>query len=118
MVISNSPSFLFYLNASLYEMGLSANNRPGWAEGPNVISLLRSELPESLTAKEVMFVRGVNTSATDRTARAEQWMDSHCRLKSSVRLLHDDGFDLKKRYFHVDIDDPYRICVERFDCRH
>ena len=117
VVISNSPSFLFYLNASLHDLRLSANERPGWATGPNVISLIQSEIPESLPEKRVMFVRGVNTSATQRTARAEHWMMSHYRLDSSDRLLRDEGFELKKRYFHIDIDDPYRICVEQFDCR-
>ena len=117
LVISNSPSFLFYLNTSLHDLRLSSSNSTRWAMGPNVISLMQSEMPESLPAKQVMFVRGVNTSATQRTARAEQWMMSHCRLNSSDKLLHDDGFELKKRYFHIDIDDPYRICVERFDCR-
>lgn len=118
VVVSNSPSFLFYLNASLYESRLSPNNRPGWASGAGVISLLYADLPESLPSEEVMFVRGVNTSASERTAAAEAWMMLHCHLESSERLLRDDGFELKKRYFHVDIDDPYRIHVEQFDCRH
>jgi hypothetical protein len=74
-------------------------------------------MPEGILTKEVMFVRGVNTSATERTALAEKWMISHCRLESSERLLRDNGFELKKRYFQVDIDDPYRIHVEQFDCR-
>lgn len=117
VVISNSPSFLFYLNGSLYNLHLSANERPGWAAGPNVISLVQSEIPERLPAKQIMFVRGVNTSATQRTAQAQQWMMSHCRLDSSDRLLYDDGLELKKRYFHVDIDDPYRIYIQHFDCR-
>lgn len=118
VVISNSPSFLFYLNASLHELRLSENERPGWAAGPSVMSLIQAEIPENLPAKEIMFVRGVNTSATERTAEAETWMVAHCRLESSNRLLRDNGFELKKRYFHVDIDDPYRIRVEQFDCRH
>jgi hypothetical protein len=118
VVISNSPSFLFYLNASLHDLRLSANDRPGWATGPSVISLLRSELPESLPAKQIIFVRGVNTSATERTAQAEKQLLSYCRLESSDLLLRDDGFELKKLYFHVDIDNPYRISVEHFDCRH
>jgi hypothetical protein len=117
-VISNSPSFLFYLNASLHDLGLSANEKPGWANGPNVISLIESDMPERVPAKQIMFVRGVNTSATQRTARAEQWMISHCRLHSSDQLLRDGGFELKKRYFHIDVDDPYRIRIEQFDCRH
>ena len=126
VVISNSPSFLFYLNASLGQSGLATNGKPGWAAGPNVISpvrisLLQSDvterLPERLPEKEIMFVRGVNTSATEVTAQTEKWMLSHCKLESSDRLLRDDGFELKKRFFHVAIDDPYRISVEKFDCR-
>jgi hypothetical protein len=93
VVISNSPSFLFHLNASLHDLGLSGNERPGWAAGPNIISLIQSEIPEGLPAKQIMFVRGVNTSATQRTAKAQQWMMSHCRLDSSDRLLYDNGFE-------------------------
>ena len=117
VVISNSPSFLFYLNASLGKLGLTTNGKPGWAAGPNVISLVQSDVPERLPEKEIMFVRGVNTSATEVTAQTEKWIMSHCKLESSDRLLRDDGFELKKRFFHVAIDDPYRISVEEFDCR-
>lgn len=117
VVISNSPSFLFYLNTSLYKLGLSNEDRPQWAEGPGVISLLPPNIPESFPSNEIMLVRGVNTSAKQRTAYVEQWMISHCRLESSQRLLHDDGFELKKRYFPADVDEPYRIYVEQFDCR-
>lgn len=65
-----------------------------------------------------MFVRGVNTSATQRTAQAEYWLSSLCHLESTVQLLRDGGFELKKHYFHIDIDDPYRVHVDYFDCRH
>jgi len=117
VVISNSPSFLFYLNASLYDLGLSHNRMAGWATGPGVVSLVQSDIPARLPAKEIMFVRGVNTSATERTNQTEEWLVSHCRMESSDRIVRDDGFEMKKRYFHVDVDDPYRIHLERFDCR-
>jgi hypothetical protein len=117
IVVSNSPSFLFYLNASLHELRPSRNDRPGWASGTGVISLLQSDLPVTLPSKELMFVSGVNTSATERTGQAEEWLMSRCRLESTDHLLRDDGFELKKHYFHIDIDDPYRIRVEHFDCR-
>jgi hypothetical protein len=73
LVISNSPSFLFYLNAALYKAGLSSSRQSGWAKGPNINSLIDSDLPDELPAKQIMFVRGVNTSATQRTAQAEYW---------------------------------------------
>jgi hypothetical protein len=116
IVVSNSPSFLFYLNASLDELHVLANNRAGWAEGPNIVSLIENDFPDNLPPKQIVFVRGVNTSATQRTINADHWLTSHCQLSSAVRLLRDDGFELKKQYFHVDIDDPYRIRVQRFDC--
>ncbi len=117
-VVSNSPAFLFYLNSSLHNLRPSPTDRPGWATGHGVVSLLNSDFPEDPPSTEVTFVRGVNTSAIERTARAEETLMSKCRLNSSARLLRDDGFALKKRYFHIVMEDPYRIHIEQFDCRH
>jgi hypothetical protein len=64
-----------------------------------------------------VFVRGVNTSAVEVTAQTEEWLRSSCLLKSSEHILRDTGFELKKRFFSVEMDDPYRITVEHFDCR-
>ena len=115
-VISNSPSFLFYLNTALHDSGLQSNDTPGWAKGPGVISLLQSDLPEPMPGRETLFVRGVNTSATERTSEAEEWLLSHCRLESTSRMIYDTGFELKKRFFPLEIDDPYRVRIQQFDC--
>jgi hypothetical protein len=117
VVISNSPSFLFYLHSSLRAMRLSSDEKLGWAAGPGVISLVRSGVPGNLPDAQVVFVRGVNTSAVEVTAQTEEWLRSSCLLKSSEHILRDTGFELKKRFFSVEMDDPYRITVEHFDCR-
>lgn len=115
-VVSNSPSFLFYLNSSMHKSGLSSVDRPGWATGPYVVSLLHSDMPSDRLEGELMFVRGVNTAATEITGRAEARMMSHCRLKSSTNLVPDTGFALKRRLFPTNPAEPYRITVKQFDC--
>jgi len=115
-VLSNSPSFLFYLNSSMRKSGLSSADHPGWATGPRVISLMQSEMPADRMEGELMFVRGVNTSANEITGRAEAQMMSHCRLDSSTNLVPDTGFALKRRLFPTNPAEPYRITVKQFDC--
>jgi hypothetical protein len=116
MIISNNPSFLFYLNASLRDSGLLSTEKPEWAIHPSVVSLLQFPMPTDSLKGKSLFVRGVNTSAPERTASAERWMLSHCRLESTTKLLYDTGFEFKKRYFGINGQDPYRITLEQFDC--
>jgi len=30
-------------------------------------------------------------------------------------MIYDTGFELKKRFFPLEIDDPYRIRIQQFD---
>lgn len=116
IVVSNNPVFLFYLNGSLYRDGLSSINNAGTATGPNVISLVDFGMPENGPKGKVMFVRGVNLFATERTASAEVWMASHCRLESTTQLLRDSGYELKQRLFPRPLESAYRITIEQLDC--
>ena len=62
------------------------------------------------------YVRCVNTSATQRTSVAEKCLLSHCRLESMSRMIYDTGFELKKRFFRLEIDDTHRVRIRQFDC--
>jgi hypothetical protein len=115
-VITNSLPFLFYLNISLNNVGLSSSTRPGWATGPHILSLHSTAMPEGWPRDETLFVRGENPFDKQSTDSAEAWLQSHCRLDSTRRFLRDSGYEWKKRFFPHALETPYRITVQQFNC--
>jgi hypothetical protein len=118
IIVSNSPSFLFYLNAETNKSDAKLSGTPGWAEGPNVISLLHNNLMPARPNGQYLLVRGTNTvPETEKNTKAvEALLLSRCQVLSVDKLLKDSGYALKKKYFRSDSNDPYRITVELFDC--
>lgn len=116
-VVSNSPSFLFYLNTAMYRAGLSTDRRPTYASGHGVVPLLSSGPPSSFSGP-VDFVKGVNNfpDAVERTVRTDAWLASHCQMQSVENLAPESGFELKQKYFHAYAGDRYRIVIEHFNC--
>lgn len=120
VIISNSPSFLFYLHYSLQRLDLvSRSSLPGWAEHPAVVSIIEqhNEVPHT-NLSSVLFVKGVNTDLVDETEQVERWLHSHCASCSEQTLVADSGSALKARFFKEKTlqQPPLRISLQRFDC--
>lgn len=115
-VVANNSTFLFDLNAALYHDGITSSGKAGYPSIPQVISLMSDPLPAAGVQGKAMFVRGSNPFAFDRTADAEAWFQSHCRLESKTQLFPDSGYELKKRFSPDDVEDLYRIVIEQYDC--
>jgi len=123
VVVSNSPSFLFYANYALQNHGLLKGAfSPGWVKDPRIATVdteprftgVSTFAPP--TVSSVLFVSGVNVSAVDETNRAESWLRTNCFLVSTRKQVRDTGYSLKARFFK-DCDQPeYRIVLEQYQC--
>jgi hypothetical protein len=119
VVVSNSPSFFFDLNYSLERLGMvSRAALPGWAKYPLLFNVANWDNAANLKLSTVLFVRGVNTTLTDRSDATEGWLKSRCVLESERALIPDSGAALKARFFpDKKHEQPaLRIVLQRFDC--
>ena len=119
VIVSNSPSFLFYLHYSLQRLDIvSRSSLPGWAEHPAVVSIGQRNKTSHPHPSSVLFVKGVSTDLVDETEQVERWLHSHCAPCSEQTLVPDSGSALKARFFKEKRlqQPPLRISLQRFDC--
>lgn len=109
-VVTNSPSFLFYLNFALTPEAL-----PGMIEGPDIVFL---DVGKTFTGfgGPVLFVRGTNVNAMKETADAEAWLNRTCTLLAKDVKLIDADYALKQRYFRHLVEGPNRIVLVHYQC--
>ena len=120
MVVSNSPSFLFYLNYSLQSehprAASSPRLLPGWVRHPRVFGVKEWNEASHPTRPFVLFIRGVNISIPEQTLAAESWLRNNCDLQRENRLLPDPGYSLKQRLFRGSGQVPFRIEIQQYRC--
>jgi hypothetical protein len=115
-IVTNSPSFRFYLQYSLQRTGVvSRSSLPGWVEHRNVIYVGDWEEAQHPRGS-VLFVKGVNTNLVDQTERVEEWLRHNCVTGFEQQLVPDSGSALKRRLFSDKSQPPFRISLEQFDC--
>jgi Dolichyl-phosphate-mannose-protein mannosyltransferase len=119
-IVSNSPSFFFYLT---YLVTCSEG-----ASCPSFTGMLPANLkrprvygveqwpPPSHRQQSVLFVKGVNATFEQQTASTEDWLNAHCKLIRQDALLGDSGFALKSRFFPTFGQVPYRIQISKYGC--
>ena len=103
LIVSNSPSFRFYLDYLL----MPAEK----ARVFNVTQWLRATPSPPLT---VLFVEGVSQNQNLQTVQLEAKLRSECALLESEHLVPDSGSDLKLRFFPQFREPPFRISISRF----
>jgi hypothetical protein len=118
-VITNSPSFSFYLTRALppwsgagfsgvLTYSLSRLGVYGDTEWDNAGRPLRTF---------VFLVEGVRPGPPDGPlAQAELLLEQNCRLQRDERLLRDPGFALKQRFFPRFDQVPWRVHLQEFSC--
>jgi len=109
-IVTNSPSFLFYLNRVLDPDAL-----PGFIENSHVVFLDADKVFTGFGGP-VFFVRGTNINAIHETAEAQSWLGLNCTLLSTDVRMIDTAYALKKRYFKQLVESPYRIVLESYRC--
>jgi hypothetical protein len=118
-VITNSPSFSFYLTralppwndagfAGVLTYSLSRPGVYGDTEWDNAGRPLRPS---------VFLVEGVRPGPPDGPlGQAESLLERNCRLQRDERLLPDPGFALKQRFFPRFDQVPWRVRLREFSC--
>ena len=119
-VVSNSPSFFFYLT---YLVQCPKHASCPAFGGMLPISLKRPLVydvtqwpPSANNMRAVLFVKGVNANFVPQTTATEDWLSGYCHLVRQETLLPDSGFVLKKRFFPERGQVPYRIQVSKYSC--
>lgn len=120
-VVSNSPSFFFYLNYALEEQGAwprsgSRHFVPGFAQHPRVFEVEAWNAADHPATSEVVFVRGVTPGIDEEAPKAQAWLNANCSLGERTQLLPNSGYELKKRFLPGWGQLPFRITIERYDC--
>jgi hypothetical protein len=122
VVIGNNPSFFFYMTYSLpddssgtshrFDGLLPASHRTGIY---NPTQWLDAGRPVGNTT---LLIKGLHFDIpSEPTEAAEGWLDQHCSLQSSQRLVHDPGAKWKQR-FAPQIGQPeWRIQIRSYSCR-
>jgi hypothetical protein len=121
-VISNNPSYFFYLN---YELDLQreAGNFSYLGQdiyarhGYNVLSpLIKTHLPDHFSGR-VVLVKGAATprKVTD-IERAQQWLDTGCVKTSDERSMPDPAIIWKQKFKNSMPAIAYRTEVIRYEC--
>ena len=117
VVVSNSPTFLFYANYALRDAGLLRGAfSPGWVDESKIGPVERWSGRDLRTSSTVLFVKGVNISAVGDTERVESWLRSGCALLSIRQILPDSGYAMKKRFFRGFGQRRFRIQLETYRC--
>jgi hypothetical protein len=111
-VVSNSPSFHFYVDHFL-------NNASGSAPDSlqKIVRVEGFREQDGLNAHRVRVYQGVNSSLMAETDRVLTWLGKNCETRGEKRLVHDSGFALKSRLFPATGQEEYRIVIYDFDCR-
>lgn len=116
VVVSNSPSFFFEMNAELEELDLAKAPAPGWAEHPDLLGVDEWSAADFAGESRVLFVRGSMGNTRDDVSRTRSWLDQHCRVSDVRRLLPDSGYALKARFFPHSGQVRFRVVLREYDC--
>jgi hypothetical protein len=121
-IISNNPSFFFYLTYALKVPPSPGTWRfagalPSDVRAPNVWS------PEDWIAAgypqrpQMFWVRGVPGPDTGTPmAEAEDWLDKHCGDRDYRFMSRDPGYDLEQKYFPEAGALAWRIEIHQYSC--
>jgi hypothetical protein len=121
-VISNKPSFFFYLT---YILGTSNQNPPWRFAGllpdqihyPNVLSPEGWFTVGQPIASKMIWIRGMNGPQGETPMdNAAQDLDHSCGARVSRLTLHDAGYSWKQRFFPELGELQWRIEVREYDC--
>ena len=119
-IVSNSPSFFFYLT-QLQRCADSGTCPPfqgvlpATITHPQIFSVEQWQ-PEDFTGAPVLFVEGVNKDSAEQTAMLLQWLQGQCHLDQHEAMLADTGYAWKLRLFPDSGQIPFRIQTYRFSC--
>jgi hypothetical protein len=105
LVVSNSPSFHFYLGYLL---------TPREESRVFTVGQWRHAAPPRPFA--LLFVEGVNQSVNVPTGQLMRELQSGCVTLEARHLVPDSGSELKRRLFPQFREPPFRISVYRFRC--
>ncbi|HYO80093.1 MAG TPA: glycosyltransferase family 39 protein [Bryobacteraceae bacterium] len=116
IVLTNSPSFRFYVNYAMHRAGmLPSSAEPGAVNDPRIHNIEDWEPSRISGVSDLLFVKGANVNMFDVTNRSEELLKSRCKLLSTTDMVPDSGYDFKARMgFTGQI--PYRVSLQRFSC--
>ena len=120
-VVSNSPSFHFYLAYDLKKITPPGNLQKqeiGSAGAPNINVVRIEEFREADATRlhRVRLYRGVNSSVMTQTSQVLGWLKNNCEQRGEEQLQYDSGFALKSRIFPSAGQEKYRLVVYDFTC--
>ncbi len=117
-IISNNPSFFFYLSYALPTSERSDGTRE-W-QPSNVAGVFSAGdwIGNGRPLREhVYFVRGAPGPLRAGPAwDAEQWLDGQCQIESEKQLLRDPASSLKTRFFPWLGELPWRVRIREYTC--
>jgi hypothetical protein len=121
-VISNNPSFFFYLTYILRAPDESANWKfsgvlPDSVRYPNVLSADEWMASGHPFAPTIVWIHGMADPQTETAMNAAvHELDQACGARTSRLLMRDDGYSWKQKFFPRPGELPWRIEVREYDC--
>jgi hypothetical protein len=116
VLVTNSPSLLFYLNYDLRATGDLSSFKAGRVVNPRVMAPIAFSRMATVPAAPVIFVRGVDPHASENLERVAARLSSECEMLRSSGLVPDNGTALKARLFPSLRQPPFRIVVTDYQC--
>jgi hypothetical protein len=121
-VISNNPSFFFYLTYILHAPDESATWKfqgvlPDTVRYPNVFAPDEWIAAGHPYAPTVLWIRGMDGPQTGGAMDdAMQQLDHACGARTSRLMMRDQGYVWKQKFFPQLGELPWRIEVREYDC--
>jgi hypothetical protein len=121
-VISDKPSFFFYLTYALREQGTGIPWKmtgllPDQVRHPQVKSAKEWMAVGHPTPPSAVWVRGApGPAGTGPLTNASQELDRACGARTSRLMMRDNGYEWEQRLFHENDELPWRIEVREYDC--
>ena len=121
IVIGNNPSFFFYMTYSLPDDGVGASHRfAGLLPTIHRTGIydptqwLDAGRPVGTTT---LLIKGLHFDIpSGPTEAAEGWLDQHCSLEGSERLVHDPGAKWKQHFAPQIGQLEWRIEIRSYSC--
>jgi hypothetical protein len=117
-VISNNPSFFFYLSYTLPVVRDADGARKWQPINADGVFDAADWIEKGWPLREhVYFVRGSPGPYTGGVMwDAEQWLNGRCRFESEKLLLRDPASSLKGRFFPELGELPWRVQIREYTC--
>lgn len=122
IAIGNNPSFFFYLTYLLPTTPVAFGNESFSGLLPNSVRTPRVYTPKQWmeanepVAPELTFVNGPHYGTRDySTERAESWLDSHCALRRSEKMVHDPAAQMKQSFSGI-AQPEWRVETRTYAC--